>query len=179
MEFCDTSEGDGEFRKFSAFKVGDHIIPCHLLVARHWCVKSGRSETTEASLLAGRKFVEDNPHGEWLAQIFGVAGIDYGRVDYGVLNGRPQVWEINLNPTIGRGAGGGRNSTLPATLRTLREHHREAFHSRLRAAFSALDARERRIRRERVDQQVSLGAHPGGNRRHRAPGANHQTAVER
>ena len=41
----------------------------------------------------------------WLRRVFAVAGVDYGRVDYGVLDGVPQVWEINLNPTIGRPAG--------------------------------------------------------------------------
>ena len=34
-----------------------------------------------------------------------MARIDYGRIDYGVLAGEPQVWEINTNPTIGRGPG--------------------------------------------------------------------------
>ena len=37
--------------------------------------------------------------------MFGLAAIDYGRVDYGVLDGAPQAWEINTNPTIGRGPG--------------------------------------------------------------------------
>jgi D-alanine-D-alanine ligase-like ATP-grasp enzyme len=30
-----------------------------------------------------------------------MAGIEYGRVDYTVHDGRLQIWEINTNPTIG------------------------------------------------------------------------------
>ena len=41
-----------------------------------------------------------NPHRELLEHIFRDAGIDYGRIDYGLLDGRIQVWEINTNPWI-------------------------------------------------------------------------------
>ena len=149
VEFCNTSNRDGLFRKFSAFKVGKHIIPCHLLVSNYWCVKSARSQPTEESLREGIEFVDANPHHDWLRRVFAVGGVDYGRVDYGVLDGTPQVWEINLNPTIGRVTGWQGNFALPAAINTLREHHREAFHARLRAAFVALDTGE--------TQAVSVG----------------------
>ena len=32
--------------------------------------------------------------------MFQIAGIDYGRIDYSMLDGEPQVWEINTNPTV-------------------------------------------------------------------------------
>ena len=44
--------------------------------------------------------MEENPHQDALREIFGLAGIDYGRMDYGLLDGKVQVWEINTNPTI-------------------------------------------------------------------------------
>jgi len=139
VEFCDTSSQDGLFRKFSAFKVGDSIIPSDVMVSHHWCVKSGRNEPTEERIREAMKYVDDNPHEEWLQRVCSIGGVDYGRVDFGVLDGVPQVWEINLNPTIGRETGGQRHSALPASIKRLREEQRESFHSRLRAAFVALD----------------------------------------
>ena len=32
--------------------------------------------------------------------LFDLARIDYGRIDYSVVDGRIQVWEINTNPMI-------------------------------------------------------------------------------
>lgn len=138
-EFCDTSGPDGLFRKYAAFKVGDSIIPCHMMASRRWCVKSVANEPDEATIHEGMEYVEDNPHRDWLRRVFDVAGTGYGRVDYGVLDGVPQVWEVNLNPTIGRGAGAQRHASLDPDLGRLREEGREVFHSRLRAAFVSLD----------------------------------------
>jgi hypothetical protein len=43
------------------------------------------------------------PHREELRQIFDLAGITYGRIDYGLRAEKIQVWEINLNPTLIQG----------------------------------------------------------------------------
>src|SRR5262249_42167607 len=40
------------------------------------------------------------PHRQALGEIFQAAGIEYGRIDYSVLDGRIVTWEINTNPTI-------------------------------------------------------------------------------
>jgi hypothetical protein len=141
VEFCDTADRDGLFRKFSAFKVGEHIIPLHLLASHHWCVKSVRNEATEDRVRESLRYSDENPHREWLDRMFKIAGVEYGRADYGMLNGVPQLWEINLNPTFGRGVGRVRDSRLSDDVRNLREEGRTAFHARLRAAFIALDSR--------------------------------------
>jgi hypothetical protein len=137
-EFCDTSGPDGLFRKYAAFKVGNSILPSHVMVSHRWSVKSASNESDEALIREGIQYIESHPHDEWLRRVFAIAGTDYGRVDYGVLNGVPQVWEINLNPTIGRASGAQRRPMDPA-LHVLRQHGRELFHSRLRAAFVTLD----------------------------------------
>jgi hypothetical protein len=138
VEFCDTSRRDGLFRKYAAFKVGDRILACHAFLSTHWCLKASTSIATETVIRESITYVETNPHAGWLRRVFAIAGTDFGRVDYGVLDGVPQVWEINLNPTIGR-QGGAHGEPLPPHLRTLREEGREVFHSQLRAAFVALD----------------------------------------
>ena len=32
--------------------------------------------------------------------MFDLAGVDYGRADFGLVGGRPQIYEINTNPEI-------------------------------------------------------------------------------
>jgi hypothetical protein len=74
--------------------------------------------------------------------VFELAGIDYGRVDYGVADGVPQVWEINLNATLGRAEGQSRHTNLPPALKALRDSGRDIFHAQLRAAFLELDLQQ-------------------------------------
>jgi hypothetical protein len=51
------------------------------------------------------RYLDTNPHEAWIREVFRLARIEYGRVDYGILAGKPQVWEINTNSTIGRPPG--------------------------------------------------------------------------
>lgn len=78
-EFCDTSDRDGLFRKYAAFKVGDRILPCHLMTSPQWCVKSAGSEWDETLIREYLGYIEDNPHEEWLRRVFVIAGVDFGR----------------------------------------------------------------------------------------------------
>ena len=139
VEFCDASGADGLFRKYAAFKVGDRIIAGHMFASGEWFLKSGSNAPSEESLAEEAAYLEANPHREWLDRVFTIAGIGFGRIDYGVAGGVPQAWEINLNPTMGRSADFVHHHVLPPHLDRLREQGREAFHARLRDAFVALD----------------------------------------
>ena len=99
VEFCDTADADGVYRKYSAFKVGDAILARHLFFSHDWHVKQVDLDD-EARLQEERDFVATNPHEQQLRTIFVLAGVDYGRIDYAFRDGRIQVWEINTNPTI-------------------------------------------------------------------------------
>ena len=140
VEFCDTSGPDGRFRKYAAFKVGPHIIPSHVFASHEWALKSEWNEPTVDSVREGLQYQHDNPHAAWLARVFDLAGIDYGRIDYGVAGGVPQVWEINLNATLGRAEGQSRHTGLDPALKALRDSGRDIFHAQLRSAFLELDA---------------------------------------
>lgn len=137
VEYCHTADADGLFRKYAAFKVGPAIVPCHILAGRQWMMKA---ESDKKSLQIAEEelaYLNENPHRDWLERVFGIAGIEYGRIDYGVKAGVPQVWEINLDPTIGRQPGKPPRPVSPEVA-PVRDAARSAFHSRLRAAFSAL-----------------------------------------
>ena len=99
VEFCDTADATGVFRKYSAFIVGGEILPRHLLFSRGWLVK--QPDLADAVFAQEQlAFLERNPHELWLRRIFRLASIDYGRIDYGLMGSEPQVWEINTNPTV-------------------------------------------------------------------------------
>ncbi len=137
VEYCHTADSDGLFRKYAAFKVGPAIVPCHLLAGRRWMMKA-ESDTKSLQIAEEElAYLRANPHRDWLARVFALAGVDYGRIDYGVQAGVPQAWEINLDPTIGRQPGQPPRPVAPEVA-PIREQARLAFHSELRAAFRAL-----------------------------------------
>lgn len=137
VEFCDTSDQEGYFRKYAAFVVGSHIIARGLAWGRRWMLKSRGSEYTEAMLAEELAFLQANPHEAELRRIARVAGVEYGRIDYGLREGRVETWEINLNPTIGRGRGTSR--LLPPELSELREPARHLWSAGILRALEEMD----------------------------------------
>ncbi len=128
-EFCDTADADGLYRKYSAFRVGARIVSRHVFFKRSWCVKLPDVVTPElvAEELA---YVRENPHEAELREIFALARIEYGRIDYAMKAGRIQVWEINTNPQLLSFQDGGGPARLPT-------HEWVARH--IEAAFRAID----------------------------------------
>lgn len=101
-EFCDTSDNNKKFKKYSAFIIGDQIIPAHLFYSSDWVLKYIKQldSQTEEIVLEEQEYVKTNPHESALKEIAKIARIEYGRIDYSMLNNVPQVWEINTNPII-------------------------------------------------------------------------------
>ena len=99
VEYCHTADAEGIFKKYSAFMVGGRVVPCHVDCSRGWMVKD--TDIVDERVMAEElSYVQTNPHREWLEETFRLAGVDYGRIDYGFLDGVPQVWEINTNPVV-------------------------------------------------------------------------------
>lgn len=99
IEYAGAPGPDGLFRKYAAMRLGEAIVPCHIFFGRHWVVK--HSEVfDEASAREELEYIEANPHEEVLRRAFELAGIEYGRADYGVIDGRVEIWEINTNPYV-------------------------------------------------------------------------------
>ena len=90
------------FRKFNTFRVGDAIFAHHIVTENSWVVKHGMpgsvwpAEHHEYE----RAFVTENWHADLLRRVFVIAGVEYGRADFGIWNGRVQVYEINTNPFL-------------------------------------------------------------------------------
>ena len=105
IEFLNASGADASYVKYSAFILGNRVMPRYVNYSTHWMVKSTidaadglmKSKQAEVEL-----FMRDNPHEQWLSKIFELAGITYGRADYALVNETLQLWEINLNPAFVR-----------------------------------------------------------------------------
>jgi len=99
VEYCHCGGADGFFRKYSAVNVAGKLIPRHVLRSDAWSTKTA-DVVSEDSLAEEKDFVENFPHREQVMDAFRLAGVEYGRIDYGLHEGRVQVWEINTNPVV-------------------------------------------------------------------------------
>jgi hypothetical protein len=172
VEFMDTSGSNGLFKKYSVQKMGDDIIPRYLTMDQHFVVKENTPPSKEAHLYSANQveeeieFMKENPHEEQLREIFKIAKIDFGRIDYGIKNGQIQTWEINTLPTFGSAPG-----TERSRKRKNRDMSKKLFYDWMSNTFLEIAAEAfgemvelkipdelvSRVRRERVKQKsVSL-----------------------
>lgn len=107
VEFCDTSDADGIFRKFDAHIADGQVVPTEVYFSSRWIVKWDNNRVfdgnapDEALLIQEMiEHVSGNRHVGQLRQAVVPAQIAYGRIDYAVLNDRVQIWEINTNPDL-------------------------------------------------------------------------------
>lgn len=132
VEYAAEETRPGLFRKLAAFRVGDRIVTTLSVHDPSWCAKHGvkniAGEELYADELAG---VRDDPYAAAIMRAFEVAQVDYGRADFAIVGGRPQVYEINMNPTIAR------QSKHPSPLRRQAD---ALFFERLGAAYRAIDS---------------------------------------
>jgi hypothetical protein len=99
VEWCDTSDGHGVYRKYAAFVVGSEIVARSLMSSREWVI-SDFDLAEEPRWREAREYVATNPDADRLLEIARAGAVDYGRIDYARLDGRVQVWEINTNPCV-------------------------------------------------------------------------------
>lgn len=132
VEYCDTKDDHGVYRKYSAFIIGETVIPVPIAFSRQWVTKGSDAVLSDDLIREEWDYVTTNPHLPQLKEIFALAHISYGRVDYGVLNGMPQVWEINTNPHFDIPYRAAPPARLPAC-----QHIAESIN----AAFRTLDPR--------------------------------------
>lgn len=99
VEYEDTAGADGLYRKYSAMRIGDRIIPRHVLFGKTWVGKL-LDVINDATVAEEDAYLAQNPHEVELRRIFEFAKIDYGRIDYAMRDGRIVTWEINTNPQL-------------------------------------------------------------------------------
>jgi hypothetical protein len=91
----------GLYRKFGSFRIGPAAFAHTCVDDNQWIAKTGRRDVTPPELYEEeQRVVRENPYGPSLAHAFELAGIEYGRIDFGLVQGKVQVYEINTNPEV-------------------------------------------------------------------------------
>jgi hypothetical protein len=124
VEYAAEPVRPGVFRKYALWRIGDRFATAISVNDRQWIVKYGSlGAGGETGYAEDLRMLRENPHRDALAKAFEIAGIEYGRADFGLVGGRPQVYEINTNPSVGRP-----DMEHPSAAR--RQAQREAFSAR-------------------------------------------------
>jgi hypothetical protein len=120
------------FRKFNTFRVGSEVFAHHIVTQDSWVVKYGNpcAIKPEGTEQYERAFVAGNWHADLMRRVFDIAGIEYGRADFGIVGGRVQVYEINTNPFL---------SGAPASASQVRRRTIELSSRKLLDSLAALD----------------------------------------
>ncbi len=100
VKYLDYSDCAGVFRKYAAFRLGDCIYGEHVFHSRNWYVKLNDHEPNKAFYKEAQDYRVTNPHEELLRPYFKAAGIEFGRADYCLIDGKINLFEINTNPTF-------------------------------------------------------------------------------
>lgn len=97
---------NGRYRKYGAFNIAGTVVSQHLIESDVWAVRrrvddkplSEAIEDSAGIVEEELDYIRSNPHRDQVRRAFEIASIEYGRADYGVVNGRLQFYEINTNP---------------------------------------------------------------------------------
>jgi hypothetical protein len=139
IEFCPARYNETLFCKWSAFRVADRMSVDHAGIEDHWFVKHGVWQLlTEPMAKDEYEAVKANRFAADLRTAFEIGGIEFGRADYGVVDGRPVIYEINTNPRIGYFV----TSEIPWRTET-----RTLARQRLAEALYAIDCKESGMRK--------------------------------
>lgn len=100
-EYIDTRNDQGLHQRRAYTRIGDQLFPSGLGQSRAWVCKGEYSDPNnvpdpERELA----FLQSDEDGAALRAAFDAARIQYGRADYAVVGGRPQIFEINTNPWL-------------------------------------------------------------------------------
>jgi hypothetical protein len=98
-EFSDTKDASGTYRKYSMHRFGKRDVFDHIYFSKDWQIKVP-AIVDETTIVEELTVVQNIPLIDQVRRVFEIAAIDYGRIDYGVLDGQIQVWEINTNPML-------------------------------------------------------------------------------
>jgi hypothetical protein len=99
---AEAAPGVGHYQKHAAYRIGNRVLRALSVNDDSWMAKTGiaglASEETYAAELAE---FDGYPHAEVIRRVTDLCGCTFGRVDFGIVAGRVEVYELNSNPTFG------------------------------------------------------------------------------
>jgi hypothetical protein len=126
VEYLDTSDAEGVFAKYGAFRFGPHVVAGHMFASAGW---NAKRESDRRDLVGSREveWLQSFAERDQVLAAFQVARLEYGRMDYAIKEGRVQVWEINDNPSMGTTFFKRRLFSRTRARRIMRPRRRAAF----------------------------------------------------
>ena len=101
IEYCAEPTASGIFRKLAAYCIDGKIVPAISVHENHWAAKYGEEGIAGEALYNDElQLIRDNPFAERLLKACNTGNIEYGRVDFGLVDGKVEVYEINTNPYV-------------------------------------------------------------------------------
>jgi hypothetical protein len=100
VEYLDYKEADQRHYKYSHFRIGSKLIFAGMVCGQSWCLK-GMEDFNEMIEHRELEASQVTIHNKTLMARFEAAGIEFGRIDYAIVNGQVEVFEINTNPELG------------------------------------------------------------------------------
>ena len=100
IEYAAEPVAPGFWRRYSTYRVGAKFYVHGASVARHWVVKRMDEGPGHRYFEEELEIVTANRHEESVVRAFDLAGIEWGRADHGIYEGRHVIYEINTNPQI-------------------------------------------------------------------------------
>lgn len=101
VEYAAEADANGVFRKSAVYRIGERYFREISVNDTNWVAKLGSQG------VAGEQFYQQElegmnevPHPDVIRRVFEIANIDYGRVDFSIVDGKPQFYEINTNPAV-------------------------------------------------------------------------------
>lgn len=102
VEYCAEPLREGLFRKLATYRVGSTMVPSLCVHQSTWIAKDGELGIAGQEQYDDEyRIVEQELFCAELRPAFEIGEIEFGRADFGIVGDRPQVYEINTNPTIG------------------------------------------------------------------------------
>lgn len=100
-EYCSAPYRGEVFRRLSSYIISDHVSFAGTVHEKNWCVKYGAPALVgDAEYLEEQDMIRQNYYRDEIQKIAHLLNIEYGRVDFNVVDGNIAVYEINTNPSI-------------------------------------------------------------------------------
>jgi hypothetical protein len=132
IEYAAEEVRPGLYRKLSVFRIGERMVTHTCVHDDQWVAKYGKPAIAPHELYEEEySMVEGNVYADDMRRVFDLVGLEYGRVDFGLVGGRPQIYEVNSNPDV--------KLDPKSTGVELRDKSNALFKQRYLAAISVLD----------------------------------------
>jgi hypothetical protein len=132
VEYCAEPFRDNLFRKLAEFRIGELMVPSLCVHENRWSVNQGALGIADQVAYDDEyEIARTNRYGEAIRGAFEAGEIQYGRADFGLVGGQPQIYEINTNPHVAR------VTKHPFPIRIEAE---KLIHDRLIEAFQSIDS---------------------------------------